>query len=78
MLKRFFVFLMAFSLLSTHLAQAMSDEGNDGDDSYYAKNSKAPPLGKDDSLDFQDKAFISITLASLIAALFVVYKYKPN
>ena len=75
MLKRFFVFLMAFSLLSAHLAQAMS---SDDEDFHDHKSSKVPPpLGRDEGLDFQDKAFLGITFTSLIAALFVVYKYKP-
>jgi hypothetical protein len=79
MLKRFFVFLMAFSLLSANLAHAMSDEERDGENFSYTTSSKAPPpLERDEGLDFQDKAFISVTFASLIAALLFVYKFKPS
>lgn len=80
MLKRFFIFLMAFSLLSTHLAQAVSsDEESDGEDFRYAKSSKVPPpSARNDSLGFQDVAFISVTFASLIAAFYFVLKSKPN
>ena len=80
MLKRFFVFLMAFSLLSAHLAQAMSsDEERDGENFSYTTSSKVPPpLERDEGLDFQDKAFIGVTFASLIAALLFVYKFKPS